>query len=76
MNHQVRAIEKRIMDAIPDARVEVKDTRGDGYHYEVHVRSSSFEGLSRVKQHQRVYHAIGDDVGHAIHALSVHTHTN
>lgn len=75
MNVNSQEIEKRIRHAIPDADVTVEDSRGDGYHYAVRVRSASFEGLNRLQQHQRVYAAIGSDVGNAIHALSLETQT-
>lgn len=46
----------RIEDAIEGAEVRVT-ANGPG-HFEIRVVSNSFEGLSRVKQQQRVYGAI------------------
>ncbi|HEB88892.1 MAG TPA: BolA/IbaG family iron-sulfur metabolism protein [Deltaproteobacteria bacterium] len=43
---------------MPDAVIEVRP-RGPG-HFEITVTDSAFEGLSRVKQQQRVYAAIAD----------------
>ena len=66
-------IERRILAALPDAAIELKDLAGDDDHWEVSVVSALFAGLSRVKQHQLVYAAIGSDMGGALHALAVKT---
>jgi acid stress-induced BolA-like protein IbaG/YrbA len=46
---------------------------GDGAHFEAVIVSPSFAGLSRVKQHQLVYSALGDRMREEIHALSMKT---
>ena len=66
-------IESLIRDAIPDARVEITDLAGDGDHYAARVTSASFAGLSRVKQHQAVYAALGGRMGGELHALQLTT---
>jgi stress-induced morphogen len=66
-------IEALIRGGIPDARVEITDLRGDGDHYSARVVSESFRGLPRVKQHQRVYEALGGRMGGALHALQLTT---
>jgi len=66
-------IERLIKAAIPDAEVKVVDLVGDGDHYSAEVVSASFSGLSRVKQHQRVYSALGKRVGGDLHALQLRT---
>ena len=62
-----------IRDAIPDATVEITDLAGDGDHYAVRVVAPSFAGLSRVKQHQQVYAALGGRMGGVLHALQLTT---
>ena len=47
-----------IADSMPDAEIEV-EPKGPG-HFEIKVTDAAFEGLSRVKQQQRVYAAITD----------------
>jgi len=37
--------------------------------------SDRFEGLTRIQQHQLIYDVFGDEVGGAIHALSIRTQT-
>ncbi len=66
-------IERLIRDAIPDAVVEITDLAGDGDHYSARVVSESFRGLPRVKQHQRVYEALGGRMGGVLHALQLTT---
>ena len=62
-----------IRAAIPDAEVEITDLAGDGDHYAARVVSASFSGLSRVKQHQAVYAALGGRMGGVLHALQLTT---
>ena len=66
-------IEDMIRQAIPDARIEIVDLAGDGDHYEARVVAESFRGLPRVKQHQRVYEALGGRMGTELHALKLIT---
>ncbi|MBZ8139630.1 BolA family transcriptional regulator [Rubrivivax gelatinosus] len=48
---------------------------GDGRHFFATIVSSAFEGLNRVRRHQRVYAALGDRMREQIHALSMKTLT-
>ncbi len=66
-------IERLIKAAIPDAEVTIVDLAGDGDHYSARVVSASFAGLSRVRQHQKVYAALGGRMGGELHALQLHT---
>ena len=66
-------IERLIREGIPDARVEITDLAGDGDHYSARVVAESFRGLPRVRQHQRVYEALGGRMGGALHALQLTT---
>jgi len=51
------------------------DVRGDGHHFEAVIVSPEFEGLSRIRRHQRVYAVLGDRMREEIHALSMTTMT-
>ena len=66
-------IERLIKTSIPDADVRIRDLAGDGDHYAARVVSRSFTGLSRIKQHQAVYAALGGRVGGELHALQLDT---
>ncbi len=48
---------------------------GDGRHFFATIVSAEFDGLSRVKRHQRGYQALGDRMREQIHALSMKTLT-
>ena len=48
---------------------------GDGRHFFATIVSPEFEGLLRVRRHQRVYAALGDRMREQIHALSMKTLT-
>jgi stress-induced morphogen len=65
-----------IRAAIPDAEVEITDLAGDGDHYAAKVVSPSFAGMTRVKQHQAVYAALGGRMGGVLHALQLTTATS
>ena len=66
-------LERLIRTAIPDADVSIRDLAGDGDHYAARVVSRSFAGLSRVRQHQAVYAALGGRMGEELHALQLET---
>jgi stress-induced morphogen len=63
----------RIEEALPGAEVSVVDTTGGGDHFRAEVVSDRFEGLTRIQQHKLIYDVFGDEVGGAIHALSIKT---
>jgi stress-induced morphogen len=75
MAMQASEIENLIRAALPDARISVEDLAGDGDHYAATVISESFRGLSRVKQHQLVFQALGGRMGGELHALALQTAT-
>ena len=68
-------LKTRIENALPGAEASVEDLTGGGDHFRAEVVSPRFEGLSRIEQHQLVYGIFGDEVGGAIHALSIKTST-
>ncbi len=66
-------IEAMIKAALPDAVVEITDLAGDENHYAAKVISGAFKGLTRIKQHQAVYAALGGRMGGVLHALQLTT---
>jgi stress-induced morphogen len=66
-------IEAAIIAALPGAVVEITDLAGDGDHYAAKVTAPQFAGMSRVKQHQSVYNALGGRMGGVLHALQLTT---
>jgi BolA protein len=45
--------------------------QGGAGHYRIFVKSSAFNGLSRVQQHRLVYDALSAWMPHEIHALAI-----
>ena len=61
-----------IAAGLPCHHLEVE---GDGRHFFATIVSADFDGLPRVRRHQRVYQALGDRMREQIHALSMKTLT-
>ena len=66
-------LEARLRQAFPDAEIGIDDLAGDGDHYRARIASEQFRGLSRVRQHQMVYAALGGQMGGELHALALQT---
>lgn len=73
MAMQAADIERLIIEALPDAKVQIQDLAGDGDHYAATVISEAFRGKSRVQQHQIVYAALKGRMGGELHALALTT---
>jgi stress-induced morphogen len=73
MPMQADDIKTLIIEAFPDAKVEIRDLAGDGDHYAASVVSEAFRGKSRVQQHQMVYAALKGKMGGVLHALALTT---
>lgn len=56
---------------IENSEVEVIDLTGTNDHFQVRVVSNAFAGKSAIQRHRMVYDLFGNDVGNAIHALSI-----
>ena len=66
------SIEASIRDGLSCTHLEVS---GDGAHFEAVIVSPAFTGLTRVRQHQLVYGALGERMREEIHALSMKTYS-
>lgn len=65
-----------VRDLIADGlSCEHLDVEGDGRHFFATIVSAEFDGLSRIRRHQRVYEVLGDRMREEIHALSMKTLT-
>lgn len=65
-------VQQYIADGLACHTLQVE---GDGRHFFATIVSAEFEGLSRVRRHQRVYQALGERMREQIHALSMKTLT-
>jgi stress-induced morphogen len=73
-------VERRIEEGIEGAEAtvtmpRVHDDEDEDAHYAAVVVSPAFEGDPLVKQHQRVYDALGDSMTTDVHALEIKTYT-
>jgi stress-induced morphogen len=68
-------IQSLIIQAIPDAQVQVRDLTGGGDHYEAVVVSAAFANKTKVARHRMVYGALQDAMVQRIHALALTTLT-
>ena len=68
-------IKKLIKEAIPDAKIEIKDLMGDNNHYSAVIKSQVFKNLNKVEQHKLVYKSLKGKMGNELHALSITTIT-
>jgi stress-induced morphogen len=66
-------IAARIVAAIPDARVELKDLTGTADHWEATVTSAAFAGKSPIERHRMVFAALAEEMKGPIHALTLRT---
>jgi len=69
------AVRARILAALPDATVDVRDSTGGGDHFAAVVVAAAFEGQSLVDRHRAIYAALGDAMRADVHALALTTLT-
>ncbi|MBX3696594.1 MAG: BolA/IbaG family iron-sulfur metabolism protein [Dokdonella sp.] len=68
-----RTIHDLIQSGLPDAEITVEGA--DGVHFEARVISPAFAGKLPLARHRMVYATLGEQMGNAIHALSLRTLT-
>ena len=56
-------------------RCDHVEVEGDGRHFFATIVAAEFDGMTRIRRHQRVYAALGDRMREQIHALSMKTLT-
>ncbi len=69
-------LEGMIVEALPGAEVQVRDTTGTGDHFEARVVSGLFEGKTMIEQHRMVYAPLQAllQTGE-LHAMALKTYT-
>ena len=73
MPMSVETLRQHLVEAFPDAQIDIEDLAGDGDHYRARIVSDAFSGLARVRQHQLVYAALKGQMGGELHALALET---
>lgn len=82
MSTRVERIARRLRDALAPTHLEIVDQsqahaghpgalESGGGHFSATIVSPSFEGISLVARHRRVYEALGDLMKTDIHAFSM-----
>ncbi len=75
MPMEPREIQDLIEKALPQSKVIVEDTVGDGDHLQAIVVSNLFEGKTLLQQHQMVYNPLKETLKEKLHALGLKTYT-
>jgi stress-induced morphogen len=66
-------IKEKLEKAFKEAEILLEDYMGDGNHYRLEIKHSSFKDRSILEQHKMVYEALGDCVGNDLHAITIST---
>ena len=69
----IEEIKIYILEAIPDASIEIRDLMGDNNHYSAIIKSKLFKGMNKIEQHKLVYKSLKGKMGNELHALSLKT---
>ena len=73
---EAKIVEEKIREGVEGViHLELSDLTGTQDHYQAVIVAAAFEGLSRVKQHQLVYAALGELMSGPVHALALQTYT-
>jgi stress-induced morphogen len=72
---QPTELERRIVAAIPGAKVSVRDLTGTLDHYHVEVVAEAFRGASAIQRHRMVQGPLKDVLGGPLHAIELVTKT-
>lgn len=79
MSSRIEALRTRLAVLQPDL-LDIRDDSAahaghagarEGGHFHVTIRSARFVGLPPLERHRLVYEAVGDLMGHGVHALSI-----
>lgn len=60
-----------LQNKFPGALIKLYDDFGDGEKYRLFIRSSQFNDLTKVKQHQLVMQALEPTLQNKLHAISI-----
>jgi stress-induced morphogen len=72
---QAEDIAAKIRQALPDAKVELKDLTGTKDHWEATIVSEQFAGKTLIQRHRMVFAALEEEMKGPIHALTLKVYT-
>lgn len=70
---QAEEILKLLTEAMPGARIQIDDLRGDGNHYAVTIAYEGFDGVPLADQHRMVFTALQGRVGGLLRGMTLTT---
>ena len=59
------------LEVIDDGHLHIGHAAEGTGHFRVRIASAALAGKTRVQQHQAIYTALGELMGHGIHALAI-----
>lgn len=66
-----KAFAPATLDVLDEGHLHIGHAGEGTGHFRVRITSAAFAGKTRVQQHQMVYAAVADLMGHGIHALAI-----
>lgn len=66
-----RAFNPTTLEVLDEGHLHIGHAGEGSGHFRVRIASAAFTGRTRVQQHQMVYAAVADLMGHGIHALAI-----
>lgn len=76
------AIETKLRDAFPAAYLQVENEShnhsvpaNSETHFKVTLVSDDFQGLMKVRRHQKIYQVLAQELAGPVHALALHLYT-
>lgn len=66
-----RAFAPTALEVIDEGHMHIGHAGEGTGHFRVRITAAAFAGKTRVQQHRMVYDALGDLMGHGIHALAI-----
>lgn len=66
-----QAFNPTLLAVIDEGHLHIGHAGEGSGHFRVRIASAAFAGKSRVQQHQMVYAAVAELMGHGIHALAI-----
>lgn len=67
----IRAFAPTTLEVIDEGHLHIGHAGEGSGHFRVRIASVAFAGKTRVQQHQMVYAAVAELMGHGIHALAI-----
>ncbi|HET6906554.1 MAG TPA: BolA family protein [Rhodanobacteraceae bacterium] len=71
----VAALDPESLEVLDEGHLHIGHAGEGSGHFRVRVVSAAFAGRNPIQRHRLVYAAVGDLIGHGIHALAIEART-